>query len=172
MKKILYAAAVGVFALSTLQSCKTSEENYRAAYEITKAKQTEGLTQEEIAGFAREEAIPRTLYKGDSIPLKTEYLTRVEGGDDNRQLRYNVIVASFRQLFNARSLYTRLHDNGYPTAILLRDSQSRYYIGAETTASLDSALLTLRTLQDSPSEAPVPIRAPYPYILQNASLAR
>lgn len=172
MRNLLYILALGAAMACALPSCKTSEENYRAAYEITKAKKTEGLTQEEIAGFAREEAIPKTLYRGDSIPLRAEYLVMKEGGADGKALRYNVIVASFKQIFNARSVYNRLREGGYSSAILLADRNSRYFIGATTTASLDSAVTLLRTFQADPSASPVPMRSPYPYILQNASAGR
>ncbi|MDE6439010.1 MAG: hypothetical protein K2L62_05080 [Muribaculaceae bacterium] len=170
MKKTLYTIALGAALACALGSCKTSEENYRSAYEIAKAKSTEGLTQEEISGFAREEAVPRTVYKGDSIPLRTEYLTREDGGNDGRPMRYNVIAASFRQIFNARSLFTRIHDAGYPSAIILRDRNSHYYVSLMTTASLDSAVSLLRSLQDNPGKAPAPMRSPFPYIMQNASV--
>lgn len=79
MKQNLLTTIAAAAIIASAPSCKTTEENYRTAYEITKAKKNEGLTGEEISGFAREEAIPRTLYKGDSISLKAEYLTRVEG---------------------------------------------------------------------------------------------
>lgn len=107
--------------------------------------------------------MPRTVYNGDSIPLKGMYVKHIEGGVDNKALRYNVIVASFRQQFNARSLMTRLRDNGYPDAVLLADKDGRYYIGTLTTASLDSAVSALHSLSES---SPVALRTPYPYILQ------
>lgn len=149
--------------LSLLISCKTTEENYRSAYEVAKAKQTEGLTDREISAMQREEALPKVVYKGDSIPLKSVYVKWVEGGAEGSALRYNVVVNSFKQQFNARSLLTRLRDAGYATSLLLEDKTGRYYVAASTTASLDTALVTLRSLEQS---SPVPLRSPYPYILQ------
>lgn len=163
IRQITRLTTIAAFAAIAFPSCKTTEENYRNAYEVAKAKQTEGLTADEIAGLQREEAMPRTVYNGDSIPLKGMYVKHIEGGVDNKALRYNVIVASFRQQFNARSLMTRLRDNGYPDAVLLADKDGRYYIGTLTTASLDSAVSVLHSLSES---SPVALRTPYPYILQ------
>lgn len=146
-----------------LGGCKTTEENYQRAYDIAKAKKTEGLTAEEISGFRREAETPKTVYKGDSIPLKAMYVSRVEGGADIRAMRYNVIVASFKQRFNAMSVFNRLKDGGYPDAVVLSDKDARYYIGAVTTASLDTAVMAMKTLQ---SASPVAMQSGCPYILE------
>lgn len=147
-----------------VSSCKTTEENYRSAYEVAKAKQTEGLTDREIAAMQREESLPKVVYKGDSIPLKSVYVKSADSGEAAvTPLRYNVVVTSFKQQFNARSVLTRLREAGYSTSLLLEDKTGRYYVAASTTASLDSALITLHALEKS---SPLPIRPPYPYILQ------
>lgn len=104
-----------LLSLSLLISCKTTEENYRSAYEVAKARQTEGLTDREIAAMQREESLPKVVYKGDSIPLKSVYVKWVEGGAGGTALRYNVVVNSFKQQFNARSVLMRLRDAGYAT---------------------------------------------------------
>lgn len=161
--KIIRFLSLAIITAFSLASCKTTEENYRSAYETAKARQTEGLTTEEIAGLQREEAMPKTVYNGDSIPLKGLYVRHVEGGNSNKALRYNVIVASFRQQFNARSMMKRLRENGYPNAVLLSDKDERYYIGTLTTTSLDSAVTALRAL---PTDTQLHLRSPYPYILQ------
>lgn len=155
--------AIAAIAALALTACKTTEENYRNAYETAKAKRTEGLTPEEIAGIQREEAMPKTVFKGDSIPLKGMYVKHVYGGVNNKALTYNVIVASFRQQFNAGSLMSRLRDNGYPHAVLLSDKDGRFYIGTLTTASLDSAVTALNALSTNP---PLPLHSPFPYILK------
>lgn len=156
-------------------ACKTTEENYRKAYDIAKAKQTEGLTQEEIAAMNIEESMPRTIFQGDSIPLRSEYLALKEGGGDLKKVyRYNVVVASFRQLFNARSVLGRLVDAGYANASLLVDGKSRYYLSLSSTDSLQEAVDTLSALQNGTLKPKCPIAPspPCPYILQNPSVKR
>ena len=95
---VLIALLPGVF----FNSCKTSEENYKKAYQAAVEKQNEGYTDEEILSMAREEAIPRTVFNGDSIPMKGVYVNTVKLDPPvAAALRYNVIVATFKQKFNA-----------------------------------------------------------------------
>ena len=170
MRKTIFAALAAIILPLLLPSCKTTQENYQKAYEITKAKRDAGLTEEELNGIAREEAMPKTVYNGDSIPLNSKYV-KVEASPTGLRAarRYTVVVGSMRQLFNAKSLYNRMIEAGYNDAILLADAQKTYYIGALTTSSLDSAVTLLRTISE-PSKAPVPMKAPFPYILRNPSV--
>ncbi len=152
-----------LLAVSVFTGCKTTEENYSAAYEIAKQKKEAGLTSEEISGMRREESMPKTVYRGDSIPLKGMYVKKVEGADPQM---YTVVVASFKQLFNSQSVFKRLKSAGGLTAdpVLLQDPRDKkYYVGAVTTASLDSAVSALRALEQS---SPVALKSPYPFILR------
>lgn len=150
--------------LGLLAGCKTTEENYRNAYQTAVAKQNEGYTAEEIALMRHEEAIPRTVYKGDSIPLRGVYVNTVKLDPPvPAASRYNVVVASFKQRFNATSAMDRLRDGGYPEAFLLIDKDQNFFVAASTTNSLDSAVTTLRQLEKA---SPVACRSPFPYILR------
>ncbi len=164
IRKLLIPVVCSVVLSLGMTACKTTEENYQRAYDVAKAKKTEGLTAEEAAGFKREAEMPKTVYKGDSIPLKSVYVRYVEGGGELKHAKvYNVVVASFRQRFNAMSVFNRLKAGGYPDAIVLADRDERYYIGAVTTSSLDTAVIVLETLRQ---KSPVALTSPYPYILK------
>lgn len=67
------SAAAAVALLLAANGCKTTEANYRAAYEKAVARQNEGLTPEELQGFEREKAVPVSIWRGDSIPLRARY---------------------------------------------------------------------------------------------------
>jgi hypothetical protein len=165
MKRLVYATLLAtVFAL-TFSACKTSEENYRKAYEIAKAKQYEGLTEEEITAMEQEAIVPKSYYKGDSIPYRPMYVKWDDGGVDSTALKYNVVVADFTQLFNARSVMSRLQKAGYRNAVVMHDKDNRYYVGAVTTASLDSAVVAFHALE---KKSPLPLKTGYPYILAKA----
>ena len=77
--------------------------------------------------------------------------------------RYNVIVATFKQKFNAMSVLDRLRDSGYDDGRLLIDRDQTYYVAASTTDTLARAVETLRQLQKS---SPVAMKSPCPYILR------
>ena len=163
MKKIFFIPTAILLATMLFVGCKTTEENYSAAYEIAKQKKEAGMTSEELAGMRREEAVPRTVYKGDSIPLKGMYVKKIEGADPGMD---TVVVASFKQLFNSQSVFKRLESAGGVTSdpVLLQDPRDKkYYVGAVTTSSLDSAVTALRMLEQS---SPVVLKPPYPFILR------
>lgn len=155
----------GVLLLSVIfTACKTTEENYRKAYETALEKQNEGYTSDEITQMAREEAIPRTLFNGDSIPLKGMYVSTVKLDPPvTAASRYNVIVATFKQKFNAMSVLTRLRDAGYNNGRLLIDRDQTFYVAASTTDTLKNAVATLKELEKS---SPVVMKSPCPYILR------
>lgn len=167
---IIPAAAL-LLSLLAATSCKTSEANYRAAYEAAVESINEGYTTEELEAIAREEAMPKTLFRGDSIPLKGVYVNTVKlpGADSDsaaRQLparQYNVVVAQFKQRFNANSVLKRLQEGGFPDALLLIDRDQMYYIVAGTTDSLEDAVALLRRVESS---SPVAMKSPCPFILR------
>ena len=153
-----------LLAIGAVSSCKTSEENYRKAYEAAVDKQNEGYTDEEIINMAREEAIPRTVFMGDSIPLKGVYVNTVKLDPPvSAALRYNVVVATFKQKFNALSVLDRLRAGGYPDGRLLIDKDQTYYVAAHTTDTLANAVETLRLIEKKP---PMAMKSPCPYILR------
>lgn len=166
MRKSAILSATGILLAfaALLSSCKTSEENYRKAYEAAVEKQNEAYTGEEISLMAREEAIPKTLFRGDSIPMKGVYVNTVKLDPPvAAALRYNVVVATFKQQFNAKSVLDRLRQAGYPDGRLLIDRDQTYYVAPLSTDSLSEAVTALRRLQSS---SPVPLRSPFPYILR------
>lgn len=162
--RLLAGLILLIAALISMSACKTTEENYRKAYQSAVDRQNEGYTDDELASMAREEAIPRSVFKGDSIPLKGIYVNTVKLDPPTPAAeRYNVVVATFKQKFNALSVLDRLRQGGYTDARLLVDKDQLLYVAAVSTPSLDEAVAALRELQKS---SPVALRAPCPYILR------
>lgn len=155
---------LALLAVGAFSACKTSEENYKKAYEAAVERQNEGYTDQEIIDMAREEAIPRTVFNGDSIPLKGVYVNTVKLDPPvNAALRYNVVVATFKQKFNALSVLDRLRAAGFPDGRLLIDKDQTYYVAAHTTDTLADAVETFRQIE---RERPVAMKSPCPYILR------
>lgn len=156
--------AIAAALLLTAAGCKTTEANYRAAYEKAAAKQREGLTEEELLGFEREKAVRKSVWRGDSIPLRAAYANTVaETKETTAAGRYNIIVAEFTQRFNAVSAADRARSAGYTGTRVLIDNAKRYYVSAASAATLDSAVVLLRDTEAAP---PMPMRTPCPYILE------
>ena len=136
---ILPVTAMLLVLASMLPSCKTSEDNYRKAYQAAVEKQNEAYTGEEVS-----------LMRQPDPPVEVAR-------------RYNVVVASFKQQFNAKSVLSRLREAGYPDGRLLIDRDQTYYVAPVSTDSLAEAVDALRRFQSS---SPVPVRSPFPYILR------
>lgn len=163
MRKSLILIAV-IALLAT--GCRTTEKNYREAYEKALEKRNEGLTEEERSAMNLEIATPKSVYRGDSIPLRTMWVSTVAATTSNAAKEYSVVTGSFRQQFNATSAMKRLREGGYPDAFLLIDPEKNFIVAAITTTSLDSAVVELRKLE---ADAPITLRPPYPYILRKAT---
>ncbi len=147
------SAAAAVALLLAANGCKTTEANYRAAYEKAVARQNEGLTPEELQGFEREKAVPVSIWRGDSIPLRARYAKTMA----------ETPQTEFTQRFNATSAAERARTGGYPDARVLFDNEKRYYVSAVSAATLDSAVVLLHHVDSAP---PMPMRTPCPYILE------
>lgn len=170
MKKLLYLAFILIFASVT--ACKTTEANYRAAYEVTKQKQLTGDSTIDRQLMDRDR--PREMVFGtDTLPVRTEYIgyTKDGGADSDRTKvkRYCVAVGKFKQPFNAHSMRRRLIEHGYTGALVLHNSSKDYYVVSSTTSDPHTALLMLDSIRHSEW---LVIRPPFPYILRPGHLAK
>ncbi|MDE6276871.1 MAG: SPOR domain-containing protein [Muribaculaceae bacterium] len=167
MRRILIPLVV----LAALSACKTSEQNYRAAYEKA------------IAGRDSSEAIENTIYGrerrqvgfdyivlpggSDTVAVKRQLVRIAEGGGGIREnlRRYCVVVGQFKQRFNAMSLRDRLaiEDGTMPAAFVVETAEPYYYVIGGSYSSITQAADTLHRFQ---AERPIPFKAPLPFILE------
>ncbi|MDO4319406.1 MAG: SPOR domain-containing protein [Bacteroidales bacterium] len=163
MKKSLIPVAL--LAVIAVGGCKTSEANYRAAYERAVENRTD--IDSTIYGGQRRSIDTRQLtFDGQTFDVKTRMVSVTEDGGGIREyLRpYNVVVGQFKQLFNAQSLRNRLADNGYPRAFIVQTGEPYYYIilsSHDTDTEAARAIVELRAAD----KFPVVMRSPLPYIL-------
>lgn len=162
MKKIIVIAIVIV----SLAACKTTEENYRAAYEKTIAAREEA-DHETIYGAQRRDIQHQAVISGtDTIPVVIEQISPA-GGDKKPApviLAYNVVAGRFKQQFNAFSLRDRLVEAGYKDAAVVKTAEPYYYIITSTFASPKDAKAALEKLK---ADAPVAMSSPLPFILHD-----
>lgn len=170
MKKLLiYVAGAAMLALP---ACKTSEANYRAAYETAKERSRSGDLDSTVYARIRREARPATVKVGnDTLPLITQNVKlTIEGASAGAPLRrYNLVVAQFKQIFNAKSMKQRLIDGGYPEALIVETREPLYYVVAESYDNAAAALSGLNAIKAAPTLA---MKDPFPWILQPASFSR
>lgn len=168
MKPLPYIAAAALTLLA-LGSCKTNESNYRAAYELARTNDRGGIDSTTYARI-RNEAIPvSAVIDGDTLRMKSEYV-RMTGGEAPAGATLkprNIVVAQFKQIFNARSLRKRLIELGYPDAMILETREPLYYVVA---AGCDDNATALGLLGKISADRRIPTREPYPIVLKPASL--
>lgn len=161
MKKlILIIALVAVI----LPACKTTEANYRAAYEIAKQKEKAGIDSTVYAKIRQEARPHQVVVGGDTIAMKAEYVTLVPDMDQNSDLflQYNVVTGQFKQLFTAKDMRKRLINNGFADAIVIQTREPLYYVVAVSVATPAEAAEALKKVRESS----FPTRDPFPWILK------
>lgn len=159
MRRTLFAAAIVTMILS-LGSCKTSEKNYKAAYDIAKAKReaTEGVDRETYSKILAERTSNTAVVAGDSVRLVR---MRVNPVDDERDVikPYGVVVGEYKQPFNARSFRDRLRQEDKPAYVVM-DRDRNYYVIARGFDTSPEAAEYLRRVRDD-VQMRLPIEKPW-----------
>ncbi len=167
--KVAHIAIPAVIAMMAMTGCKTTEANYRAAYEAARQKNEESRGIEgTIYERIRNEAIgSRLIADSDTVPMSTVQVKIAAGSATPEQVKqYSIVVNQFKQIFNARSLMERLRAGNYPDAFLLETGEPLYYVVAATCDDGQSAAEAYRKIAADKS---VVMRAPFPWILRPAS---
>lgn len=168
MKRILLISCCAAI-LWAATGCKTTEANYKAAYEMAKEKSAEkspvdGTIYEQM----RREAIDsRLVVNGDSIPMVTAQISVVPGYSTPQSVkRYSVVVNQFKQVFNAKSQVDRLRAAGYPDALLVVTAEPLYYVVAASADTPEDIAGQFKKVADDKS---IVKKSPFPWVLRPAS---
>jgi hypothetical protein len=117
MKKIIFAS-LALISLVSLSSCKAKQSAYRKAYE--QAKQREVATQD-TKPAAQYEA-PAASTPAAPVTVRKERVSTYSGEDATRLKRFSVVVGSFQNPTNARSLKERMEGQGYNAVLATNDA--------------------------------------------------
>lgn len=171
MKKIfLFVAVVAAMALG---ACKTTEANYKAAYEAAKIQQRQSADIDStIYGKVRHQGTMMQLSVGqDTLPIRTEAIGYTDGGGASRETvrKYNIVVGQFKQVFNARQMRERLMAGGYPDAFIVHTREPLYYVVTQTVDTPEEALAAYDKVK---TDKNIVLRDPLPFVLRPAHLAR
>ncbi len=165
--KICLISAVVLFIFA---SCKTSEVNYRAAYDIAKQKSMEGVDADTYEKMQQESMPKKVVSGGDTLRMMraSVNVAKYEGNEDVALKRYNVVVAQFKQIFNAKAMMGRLKNQGY-NAIVLQNPDLLYYVVA---GSLDNKGEAVELIKKLTNDESIVLREPYPCILEPLHLVK
>lgn len=168
MKTLHFYSAAILFLSSfiILTGCKTTEANYKAAYDQAVAKRDaeDNGMDGTIYDAARRRATTSTVALSEgTMQVKRERVKLQQPQQPNqRPDDYYVLLGQFKQLFNAKSLCQRVREAGYAKAVILMTAEPLYYIGVPAD-SPDQ----LKALMDAINERqPVATKAPYPLAFQ------
>lgn len=134
-----YLNIIIVFALAAvLWSCHSTEANYKESYDKAVAASRSGekgvLYQQEL------ESRKMANYEvdGDSIRLLRNYFNAVDDKNDVIK-QYSVVVAEFKQKFNAQSYRDRLRQEGHNSYVVYLSDKKLYCVVAEGYDDLSAA---------------------------------
>ena len=163
MKKLV----IFMLAVLALGACKTSEANYRAAYErAAAAREGRDPIDGTIYGAKRNNTPQATVTMHGDTTVERTIRVRVaeEGGGIRENLKqFSVVVAGFKQLFNARSLRERMVDAGFPTTFVVETGEPYYYVVLSSHPNRAEAMNSLT--QARHDSLPMPLKGDYPFIL-------
>lgn len=139
MRKSLIILALGVIVMA-LGACHTTEANYRAAYDVAKAKvvaDQQKIDPEIQAQVDRIKKRRQQIYVvgPDTVTVTTRMVSR-EDNPEGAVPEFLVVVKEFEQRFNALAMMRRLRENGVSDAFVVRNSDPTYYVIAEATDSI------------------------------------
>ena len=116
MKKVIFAS-LALISLVSLSSCKAKQSAYRKAYE--QAKQREVATQDTKPAAEYEAPAASTAAP---VTVRKERVSTYSGEDATRLKRFSVVVGSFQNPTNARSLKERMEGQGYNAVLATNDA--------------------------------------------------
>ncbi len=139
---IIIAAAMA----ATMTSCHSNENNYRMAYDKAVEKHKEGLGADVYNAIQAERVRATTVINGDSVRLLRMYANIYDDSTSVAQ-PYSIVVAEFKQSFNAKSYRDRLRkEEGFPSYILFGGQDRKYYVVVKGFDDRDVAAAFLKTL--------------------------
>ena len=136
-------------AALALAGCHSNEENYREAYEKARNRVVDAVGDTAYNLMMAERIRYTTVVNGDSVRLLHMHCN-VTDDSPSEVAPYGVVVAQFKQVFNARNYRDRLRsEEGFPAYVLYGGTDGIYYVCAKTFDDLDMAVIFLKTIDKS-----------------------
>lgn len=155
---------MAAMALTALASCRTTEANYKAAYEVAKASREAAAQADDGLDADTRERMRQSA--AGTVPVI--FFAAVDGNVTADSIpHYCVAVNCFRQLFNAKELRARLVKAGYTKAFVGKTANQDYYIFAAGANDMLRAREIMQAIKDDAS-LPKATSVDYPRIITYA----
>ena len=162
---ITISAALLLIAV-LISGCKTTEANYRAAYEKAIAAREDDERETIYGGVSRQLGTRKMVENGDTaqVMIKNVSPVTIAGVKQPEVKKYMLVVGEFKQLFNAESMCKRFVNGGYSSAVVVQTAEPYYYIVADSFDSIKDAKKAIAALQE---KSPIALKSPAPFILRD-----
>ncbi len=162
-KRLIARLLLAVALTAAMASCHSNEANYKAAYDKAMEKRREGVGAEEMQRIMAEKTRPTMVVNGDSVRVVT-MAANVTADSVSVAKRYGVVVAQFKQQFNAITMRNRLRkEEGFPSYVLFGGDERKYYVVVKAFDKLDVAVAFLKSIDRS---VKMKILEPQPWIME------
>lgn len=122
--------------LVAMTGCKANYDATKEAYE--KAKEAAANRSTITESTPTDGAVTEVMPMVNNTPLAEERRESVRPVDDARFDAYAIVVGSFRQITNARSLRDRLIADGYP-AVVVQNAKEMYRVIISSYTTIEEA---------------------------------
>lgn len=113
----IWAASAALMMVLGFSACKPKESAYRAAYERAKQREVvQAESQDNVEPMINESAV------------RAERVNPAAGENASGLRAYSVVIGSFQNLTNARSLKERMQGEGFAEAMLAQNEQGMYRV--------------------------------------------
>lgn len=137
MEKVLNTLAL-IAVIAALWSCHSTEANYKESYDKAVAASRTGEKGELYRQDLENRKRSNYVVDGDSVRLLHNHFNIID--DKNEKVKkYNVVVAEFKQKFNAQSYRDRLRKEGHDSYVVYIAAKKLYCVVAEAYDDLSVA---------------------------------
>lgn len=129
MKKAIQILGLVIVVMLSATSCKTTEENFKSAYDIAVKKNEKGADDNITAIIEQEKRLNEySVVNGDSVRVLSQTVTMIDG-DASAMKKYGVVVGEYKQVFNARSFRNRINTTEKDTpSYVVMNPLKKYYV--------------------------------------------
>jgi hypothetical protein len=162
MKRYIFSI-LSLALLLGLSACHTTEANFKASYDMALQKQKEGIGEDTYNKIQAEKNKNNEVVNGDSVRIVASYANVI---DDKPSVasRYGVVVAEFKQMFNAQSYRDRLKtEEGYPSYVLYSNREQQYCVIVK---GFEDKTVAAAFLKDIKRHVKIKILVEHPWILE------
>lgn len=131
MKNKYFLLTLSLALVLGATSCKTTEKNYKAAYDVAIQKKNKEKEENEELGIEEgmlqsEDGLAKRVMEGGTFYFESRRLKRPDTSEVLRG-KYCVVIASYKMPTNCNAQVKDMQEKGYP-AFAAQDGDGKYYV--------------------------------------------